>query len=170
MVLALGNMATAERIELLKIEAQNNARQAVMPSVEYFEEVVLSEEDKNNYRALSEVYVAMKADNKIGYTIGVAPSGFNGPIEIMVGIDSQGVVTGINIVRHQETPGLGSKIVQDDFKDQYTQKAHTPLRIIKSGQPKDDEILAISGATISSEAVKDGVNLAAIVFKELLAK
>ena len=170
LVLALGNMATAERIELLNIEAQNKAREAVMPNAAYFEEIALSEQEKNQYRTLSEIYVAMQGEDIVGYAIGVSPGGFNGPIEMVVGIDMLGMVTGINIVRHQETPGLGSKILEENFKNQYRQKTNAPLRMIKSGEPKADEIAAISGATISSEAVNDGVNLAVEVFNKWLTK
>jgi electron transport complex protein RnfG len=82
----------------------------------------------------------------------VAPGGYSGPIEILVGVDTAGVVTGVEIVKHTETPGLGSKIKTPLFKGQFVGKSiKDPANwsVMKDGGP----FKQITGATISSRAV-----------------
>lgn len=89
--------------------------------------------------------------------------GYSGLIEIMVGFDLRGNVTEIEVLAHKETPGLGSKINDPDFKDQYYGKnpeSHN-LKVTKD----DGEIDAISGATISSRAFSEAVELAFQTYK-----
>ena len=85
----------------------------------------------------------------------VAPEGYSGNIEIMVGIDPQGTVTGIEILTHAETPGLGSKIAEGWFKEQFRGKAleNADWRVKKDGGEFDQ----ITGATISPRAVVKAV-------------
>lgn len=89
-------------------------------------------------------------DNK-GTAVAVSPRGYSGPIEMMVGIDPQGKVKGLKILNQRETPGLGANIVKPGFLNQFIGKSQKdPL------EPKSD-IDAITGATISSRAVCQGV-------------
>jgi electron transport complex protein RnfG len=88
--------------------------------------------------------------------IAVAPGGYAGPIEILVGVDTAGVVTGIEIVKHAETPGLGSKITTPLFKGQFIGKSiKDPANwsVMKEGGP----FKQITGATISSKAVTSAI-------------
>ncbi|OHB25605.1 MAG: hypothetical protein A2X84_11310 [Desulfuromonadaceae bacterium GWC2_58_13] len=81
----------------------------------------------------------------------VAPDGYSGTIEIMVGVDPEGTVTGLEILAHAETPGLGSKIEQAWFKNQFLGKSldNADWRVKKDGGAFDQ----ITGATISPRAV-----------------
>jgi electron transport complex protein RnfG len=81
----------------------------------------------------------------------VAPDGYSGNIEIMVGVDPDGTVSGVEILNHAETPGLGSRITEDVFKDQFKGKALSGAdwRVKKDGGDFDQ----ITGATISPRAV-----------------
>ena len=86
----------------------------------------------------------------------VAPSGYAGPIEILVGVDTARVVTGVEILKHAETPGLGSKIATPAFKGQYVGKSvRDPANwsVMKDGGP----FKQITGATISSRAVTTAI-------------
>ncbi len=89
----------------------------------------------------------------------VAPDGYSGNIFIMVGVDAGGTVTGIEILSHAETPGLGDKIEEGWFKEQFKQKNldNADWRVKKDGGEFDQ----ITGATISPRAivgaVKDGL-------------
>jgi electron transport complex protein RnfG len=85
----------------------------------------------------------------------VAPDGYSGNIFIMVGVDAAGTVTGIEILNHAETPGLGDKIAHDVFKDQFKQKNldNIDWRVKKDGGEFDQ----ITGATISPRAVVKAV-------------
>jgi len=85
----------------------------------------------------------------------VAPEGYSGNIEIMVGITPEGTVTGIEILTHAETPGLGSKITEGWFKEQFRGKGleNADWRVKKDGGEFDQ----ITGATISPRAVVGAV-------------
>jgi electron transport complex protein RnfG len=89
--------------------------------------------------------------------------GYSGLIEIMVGFDLRGNVRDIEVLGHKETPGLGSKINDKEFKGQYFGKSPETnnLKVTKD----DGEIDAISGATISSRAFSEAVESAFKVFK-----
>jgi electron transport complex protein RnfG len=85
----------------------------------------------------------------------VSPEGYSGNIEIMVGVDESGTVSGIEILSHAETPGLGSKITGEDFKSQFKGRSltNTDWRVKKDGGGFDQ----ITGATISPRAVVGAV-------------
>jgi electron transport complex protein RnfG len=80
-----------------------------------------------------------------------APDGYSGNIEIMVGVDPQGVVTGVAILKHAETPGLGDKITRPEFTGRFLGKAlgTADWRVKKDGGDFDQ----LTGATISPRAV-----------------
>ena len=69
-----------------------------------------------------------------------------------------------------ETPGLGAKSKDKAFIGQYKDKDAKELKVIKNGTPKDNEIVAIAGATITSDAVTRGVNQSIKLFDEQLNK
>ncbi|WP_125154693.1 RnfABCDGE type electron transport complex subunit G [Clostridium rectalis] len=93
-----------------------------------------------------------------GYTIKVAPKGYAGAIEMMVGISTEGKVTGIKILNHSETPGLGANAPEPKFSGQYKDKEAKQLEVVKGSASADNQIEAITGATITSKAVTNGVN------------
>ena len=69
-----------------------------------------------------------------------------------------------------ETPGLGAKASDSSFKDQFSGKSASELALIKGSSSGENEISAISGATITSTAVTDGVNVAIELFNSSLNK
>ena len=85
----------------------------------------------------------------------VAPDGYSGNIEVMVGIDPSGTVAGIEILSHAETPGLGDKITLPTFKANFSGKnlENADWRVKKDGGEFDQ----ITGATISPRAVVGAV-------------
>jgi len=108
---------------------------------------------------VSEVNIGLKGSEIIGYAIKVSPKGYGGPLEIMVGISNVGKVTGIKILAHTETPGLGANAPQPKFSDQYKNKSiKEKLEVVKITPSKENQIQAITGATITSKAVTLGVN------------
>ena len=86
----------------------------------------------------------------------VAPDGYSGNINMMVGVDAGGTVVGLEILTHAETPGLGDKITRDEFKGQFKGKAleGSDWRVKKDGGDFDQ----ITGATISPRAVVKAVH------------
>ena len=93
----------------------------------------------------------------------VAPNGFGGAIDMMVGVDVSGAVTGVAIVSQSETASLGANCTREDFRAQFTGKTGT-LSVSKDG----GEIEALTGATVTSRAVTEGVNTALEFVQEVL--
>lgn len=88
----------------------------------------------------------------------------------MVGISKDGKITGVEIGNHSETPGLGSKATEPMFKNQYVDKdVSNSLLVVKGSANNDNEISAISGATITSNGVTSGVNAAMKIYNEKLS-
>ena len=83
-----------------------------------------------------------------------------GPVELVVGINRDGQLMGIKVLNHKETPGLGAKSAEPAFSGQFKDKKVDELTVTKTAPSKDNEIQAISGATITSRAVASGVNAA----------
>ncbi|QEZ70874.1 FMN-binding protein (plasmid) [Paraclostridium bifermentans] len=118
---------------------------------------------------IEEVYQGTKGGEVVGYTIKTTPKGYGGKVEVMVGISNDGKISGVKIGNHSETPGLGSKSADPSFKDQYNGKStKTPLNIVKGNASNENDIVAISGATITSKAVTAGVNAAMDVYEQKL--
>ena len=92
-----------------------------------------------------------------GYAVQVAPNGFGGQIQMMVGIGNDGKVTAISIISHAETPSLGAVAAADSSKGQAFRDQFAGVgEAVTIGTDID----AITGATITSKAVAQGVNLA----------
>lgn len=98
-----------------------------------------------------------------GYVVLVTPtSGFSGAIDMMAGISNDGAITGIAIINHAETSGLGSKATDPEWQEQFI-GATDAVKVTKDG----GTIQAITGSTITSRAVCDGVNAARTAVAEL---
>ncbi|MEM1134818.1 MAG: RnfABCDGE type electron transport complex subunit G [Bacteroidota bacterium] len=109
-------------------------------------------------------YPVMQGETKMGFAVKTfSKKGYSGLIELMVGIDTKGNVKQIAVLSHKETPGLGSKIKDDAFKIQFIGvQQGTALKVKKDGGNID----AISGATISSRAVCEAIELALATWQE----
>lgn len=162
---------TKDPIEQQTIQANTLARQEVLSAASEFEEVETGDLSEGEYASIDEVYLGKDASgNTVGATIKMNVKGFNPNIELTVGIQSDGTVSGIKISSHEETPGLGAKATEAAFSDQYKGKpADGSISVIKNGTPADSEIVAITGATITSNGVTSAVNLAAQYYAENLA-
>ncbi len=101
------------------------------------------------------------ANNNVGILVQGETSGYDGTISYLVGFDGQGAITGLKILSHTETPGLGGNIETKEFTDRFIGK--TGEVGVKDGA--DNQIDGIAGATISSKAICNGVNRARIAFE-----
>ena len=151
LALAGVNKVTAEAIAQNKQAKKLAAMEQVLPGAEGLESVEFSD-------ATGTVQTLYACDD--GYVVEVLPSGFGGTITMMVGILPDGTVSGIAIVSHTETAGLGSVAAADtaageDFRGQFV-GASGVLAVDKDGGTID----SITSATITSRAVTDGVNAA----------
>lgn len=109
---------------------------------------------------INEVLAAVDAQNKvIGYVFSVTNSeGYGGDIQLSVGIRSDGTINGYEVLSISETAGLGMKATESEFKDQFKGKKVEKLEVVKTGAKEEQQIDAISGATITSTAVTKEVN------------
>lgn len=101
----------------------------------------------------------------IGYVISVLSSeAYDGKLSLSVGIASDGTVKGIEMLDISETAGLGMKAKEADFKDQFKDKNVEKFTYTKTGEDGDDKIDAISGATITTNAVTNAVDSALVYY------
>jgi RnfABCDGE-type electron transport complex G subunit len=109
-----------------------------------------------------QLYRASSDGAFIGYAVRVVTSGYGGPIRLLIGLGPElEQITGMEVVDHVETPGLGANIDSPDFKRLFQGlQPGQPISYVKSGSAssEENEIEAISGATISTRAVVSGVN------------
>lgn len=120
--------------------------------------------------SIDDVQVAKDASgSEIGYVVTVtAKDGSQSTITFSVGIQNDGTVNGYSVTSISETPGLGMKVEDEDFYSQFQGKLVDTFSVVKNTPAADNEIEAISGATISSRAVTNGVNAALTYFRSEL--
>ncbi len=127
--------------------------------------------EENGYNdEITDVQTAKdKSGNDLGYVITVmAKDGSQANITFSVGIANDGTVNGYSITSIAETPGLGDKAKTEDFSDQFKGKQVEDFTVVKSEPAADNEIESISGATITSKAMTNGVNACITYFRNML--
>ncbi len=147
--LAAVNSVTAPKIQAINEQKTQTAIEAVLPGGG--EEIAFTDDTG----LVSTVYKGQS-----GYAVEVTPSGFNGTVTMMVGVDNAGKVLGISVVNHTETAGLGAEAASQGaagtaFRSQFTGMSGS-VSVTKDGGQVD----ALTGATITSRAVCTGVNAA----------
>lgn len=153
LLLAGVNKITAPKIVEAEEKAAQVAMKAVLPSASRFS------------RVTDDVRMGMNNGVGVGYCVSVKTNGYGGEISVMVGLDMENNVQGIEILSHNETAGLGAKATDEAFKSQFSGKK-TPLTVVKKGAKNESEIQAITGATITSRAVADAVTKASSLVEE----
>lgn len=172
LLLTLCNYLTKDRIAMLEKQNAQNAMSEVIEEAQ-FKAMTLQNDILNKYLPYGEIeaYRAVKKGKFAGYCIKVQPTGYIGKINMIVGINPDLSYSGIKIVSMSETPGLGAKTGEAPFYKQFSEGKKGTLLVVKnSSSPKENEINAVSGATISSKAVTDGANCALEIAKELIEK
>ena len=152
-LLGLTNFVTEDKIAAIAAEKTAASMQEVLPADEY---------TPVDYTGAEANVVAVHKAGDAGFVVEVTPAGFGGAIDMVVGVDANGTVTGISIVKMSETSGLGANAAKDSYRSQYVGKSGE-LAVNKDG----GEIDALTGATITSRAVTDGVNTAIRVAAEI---
>ena len=133
---------TKEPIAIQEQKTLSDGMMAVMPEASSFEQM-----DVELTGTITAVYAA---DNG-GYVITTAPGGFGGAVNTMVGVGADGVITGLRVTGHSETPGLGALATDPSFYEQFTGAAGS-VTVTKDG----GTIVPITSATITSRAVCSG--------------
>lgn len=164
--LALGavNAVTAGPIAEQNAQKIKDSLENVMPGAESEqidvpEGTIVTTETKNATSVtILSAYKMTKDGADAGYCVEVGPTGFGGAVDTMVGIDSDGKVTGISVISaSSETPGLGARSTEPEFQAQFAGQVGTEVAVAKDGGSID----ALTGATITSRAVSEGVVAAA---------
>ena len=117
-------------------------------------------------QTVNEVMEAKDASGEtLGYALNMTTSeGYGGDIVFSMGVRLDGTLNGISLLTLNETAGLGMNADKPEFKDQYQDKNVESFEVTKTGAAADNEINAISGATITSNAVTGGVNAGLCAF------
>ena len=166
--LSLGyvNQITKDKIAEQRRLANEEARKEVFQNAETFNKIDLNKYDINTEKTV-EGYEALKSESVKGYVFKTKPKGYGGALEVIVGISNEGTITGIRVGNHNETPGLGAKATEKQFYSQYKDMSiGTEIGVSKTSR-SDTKIKAISGATITSQAVTNGVNSAIESYKKI---
>lgn len=177
--LALGFVyeLTKEPIRIQQEKAIQKACQAVFAQAEKFDVVeytpspMLLNGLKEDGVTIGTVFEAKDSSgNSLGYVVeSTSSEGYGGKITLYAGITKDGMLNGISILSISETPGLGMN-AQSVLVPQFENVPATLFDYTKSGSTSEDEIDAISGATITTEAVVNAVNGAVSVVTQDLMK
>ena len=135
--------ATKPIIDEAKNAEANAARAVVLPGASGFEEVELSAQ-------IEGAVDAYKETSGKGYVVTASAQGYGGPVNLMVGFDANGTITGVKMLEHQETPGFGAKLAEDSYGAGYVGKTASDYT----------EVDGISGASITSKAYKKALGTA----------
>ncbi len=161
-LLGFVNAKTAPLIAENNIKKEQTALKAVMPDAADFKEIELTPELKNVEDGRGEITKAYAALDQSGRVTGACviteTSGYDIGIQTVTGVNEDKTVAGVEIISLNETPGLGAKATDASFREQYTGKS-AGIGVSKSGAT-DADIQAISGATLTSRGVTNGVNIA----------
>lgn len=176
-LLAIVNQITSEPIRQAEVNQKAEAYKVVYADAKEFAEIdgvdkMIEDSAKlledNGFKgcAITES-LAVKGDNGDveGYIVAASsPNGYGGEINIAIGI-KDGKLTGFTAISNNETAGLGSKCTEPEFANQFKDKLAEILSYSKTGASGDTEIDAISGATITTNAVTEAVNSAIIFYQ-----
>lgn len=166
LLLGLVYQITKEPIAKEQQRAKEEAYKEVFADAASFEELPLDngaikELKENGWDAVIDeaMQVYDKDKNLIGHVLTVTDhEGYGGDIRFAMGVKSDGTLNGISFLSLSETAGLGMKAKDEEFKGQFAGKKAERFQYTKNGAANKNEIDAISGATITTNAVTNGVN------------
>lgn len=162
-LLAVTNSITEPKIEQLAVETENKTKKEVLQDASSFSQaktLALDGKECTYYEGLD------GSGQIIGYVFSTSAKGYGGDIAIMTGVDGGGAIKGVSILSISETAGLGMNAKNEEFLNQYNGKSGL-LGVIKNGEAKDNEIKALTGATMTSKAMTEAVNLAQSLYQKL---
>lgn len=152
-LLAVVNAKTAPIIKENELIKEQSAMKLVLPDASGFDEENLANDEMD--KTITAVY---KSKNNVGYAVMASPLGYGGAVSLAVGVSEDGKVCGVNVISNSETAGLGAKCTDEEWLSQFVGKSDGIS--VSKGNAKDNQINAISSATITSKAVTSGVNSA----------
>ena len=169
---------TKEPIAQAQENTKHEAYRAVLSDASSFEAVDFNADSassllsENGYTSDEITGVVEGTDDSgetVGYVISVqSGEAYDGTLELSVGIATDGTVKGVEMLDISETAGLGMKADEAEFKDQFKDKNVEKFTYTKTGEDGDDMIDAISGATITTNAVTNAVDSALVYYQNEL--
>ena len=167
-VLGYVNSVTEPIIAEREASEAKAAYQELIPEADEF--VEFTSEELNKYKAINSkvtsIVKAIKGGDEIGYLLTTNGGGYGGDITVITALIGD-EIKAIKILKHKETPEIGTKVDNPDFQAQYSGKSVREPIAVKKENPGASEIQAITGSTVSSRGVTDAVNIALDIYKEL---
>ena len=160
------NNATADKIAEIDAKKTRVSMSAVVPEGSEFTDKLEISDDVAAAAAaqggkLTELYGVKNAGADAGYVMKIAASGSQGTITMMVGVDANKAITGISVVSHAETSGIGTKVMGNEpnaagvpVLDQFIGMSGSGSLVVGK------TVTAISGATVSTKGITMGANAA----------
>ncbi|GHU40338.1 electron transport complex subunit G [Clostridia bacterium] len=178
LLLGLVYEATKKPIAAVSEKNQQNAYKNVFEEADHFEAYTAFNEttaeefteasDYPDNTIVDAVVAKDKDDTDLGYVISVTShTGYSGDLTLSVGITLEGTVNGYSLTSINETAGLGMKAEDKPFYSQFEGKDVDSFELTKDKVTKENQIQAISGATITSRAITNAVNLALSYFRSI---
>ena len=158
-LLAGTNLITKDKIAQNAVETEKASRMIVLPEGAQYGEVEALES------GLTVCEGKTAEGETAGYVFTSGAKGYGGTVLVMVGINTEGTVTGIEILSHAETPGLGANATKESFKERFIGKSGE-LTVDKNSNDGQN-VQAITAATITSKAVTSAVNAAIAEFENI---
>ena len=159
-LLGVVNMVTEDKIDAINAEKTNQALAAVAPEGAEFTPVELSDAAVSAaaaYGTLDSMYEMSTG----GYAMKIVASGSQGSIEMIVGVDGNKALTGVSVVSHSETGGIGTKVVNNDPNSAGTPVLDQFIGMSGSGSlVVGKTVTPISGATVTTKGITAGCNAA----------
>ena len=166
LALSSTNLLTASRIEELAVETQNKAMAKLIEADEYTLQAAVLADEEIEYNA------AIKDGETVGLIFVTEANGYGGAVSVMTAVNMDGSVAAIEILdASNETPGRGQNVTKESFYTQFN-GLKNDIAVIKGGtaNAENNEINAVTGATISSKAVTAAVNQALDYAAEIIVK
>ena len=175
LLIAITNAAWAPRIEQNKIDKLNRLMGGLLPKATEFElETDIEIKSARGKKAKSTVYRAVSDAGKCaGWVFNASGSGFADKIELVVAVDKDfEKITGFDCLASNETPGFGDRIKLPWYRNQFAGAPAEKLQLVKTGDAEkiDSKIVAVTGATVSSEAVVEIINNSITQIKDQMQK
>ena len=176
LLIAVTNAALSPRIRQNEINKRNSMVTVLLPGAKDFTlmEEQIEIQSLQGKKEKVEIYKAMSAaDECVGWSFEAVGSGFADKIKLVIALDKNfEKIAGFDVLSSNETPGFGDQIKYDYYRDQFKGAPAGELKLVTIGERSkiDSEIVAISGATISSEAVVEIVSNSITKVKEQMRK
>ena len=153
LILAVTNFLTVDVIA----EAREQARLAAMSYVLPGAAVFSSDTDIGSATGIMGYAVGFADGTPVGVVVQMSVTAWSPNLVFLVGIDLDGAVTGLDVISHTETPGLGSRIADEAYRHQFI-GATGDVQVLTRGTAGENQVMAITGATFTIQVVTDGVN------------